>query len=273
VEGDPVRPNAIGIIGGQGRMGMWLDRLFGDSGYQVLISDKKSGKTPREIVSKCNVIIVAVPIHAFEEVIRDIGPLVPKEALICDIASLKDNQVRLMLEHSQAEVIGTHPLFGPQTDSLNGKLLFTCTARAKQWVEWFCLFFEKKGIRLVEIAPKKHDHLMAYIQVLRHILLLSFGHTLMRLGFDLKANLDISGPWFNMLIGSLTSQLQQSPELWADIALNNTTSKEVLDGLCKTVEEISQSVVSKDRKALLTMIEETSSYIRSAGCPPFRFDD
>ncbi len=114
---------------------------------------------------------------------------------------------------------------------------------------------------------------MAHVQVLRHLLLLSFGHTLVRLGFDLKDELDISGSWFKMLIGTLASQLRQSPDLTADMVCYNPMVQEVSEGFCKTVEGVYQSIASKDRRALTAMIEETASYIDSAGCQPFRIDD
>ena len=61
----------------------------------------------------CDVIVVSVPIAATAGVIAEVGPLMKKGQLLMDLTSLKKEPVALMLKHSEADVVGCHPLFGP----------------------------------------------------------------------------------------------------------------------------------------------------------------
>ena len=53
-----------------------------------------------------------------------------------DLTSLKKEPVKLMLTNSQAEVIGCHPLFGPQLKDASGQNVILCPARGKKWLGW-----------------------------------------------------------------------------------------------------------------------------------------
>ena len=64
----------VAVIGGQGRMGGVLVRMFGDLGHQVIVSDVGTPLSAGDAASVADVVVVSVPIDATEEVIRAVGP-------------------------------------------------------------------------------------------------------------------------------------------------------------------------------------------------------
>ena len=101
-------------------MGRWMDRFFKKEGYPVQVSGRTSGLDLLTMAQECPVVIVGVPIGVTGEVIRTVGPYMPKESLLMDVTSLKAEPVKAMLASSSSEVIGLHPLFGPRVKTLNG---------------------------------------------------------------------------------------------------------------------------------------------------------
>ena len=254
----------IGIIGGNGRMGALMARLFTESGHEVSIFDAKNGPVDWEKAAANDVVLLSVPIPAFSEVVENLGPHTRPDGAVIDVSSVKAEPVRAMLAVCRGEVIGSHPLFGPNPPSLDGQIVFVCPARAGRWLAWFRDVLENSGLRTVEIEPEHHDRLMSRVQVLRHLFLFCFGRSLMRLDFDLRNHADLSGPWFSELVGLLSNQLRQRPDLYADLALHNPAASEVLDEFRNAADEVAESFASGDRSRIVRLIDEVSSYLAPA---------
>jgi prephenate dehydrogenase len=107
----------IGIIGGTGGIGKWFAHFFQKEGFEVQVTGRKTGLALPVLTRQCPIIIVSVPIKATVEVIEQVGPLMPEKSLLMDFTSLKEEPVKAMLRSSCCEVIGLHPLFGPEIKS------------------------------------------------------------------------------------------------------------------------------------------------------------
>src|SRR5437868_1118693 len=129
-------PRTVAIIGGQGRMGRLMERLFGELGHRVLVVDVDTTLRAEEAAAMADVTIVSVPIDATESVIRAVGPHVREDALLCDVTSVKESPVAAMLDASRGSVVGTHPMFGPSVHTLQGQRVVLCRARGDAWAEW-----------------------------------------------------------------------------------------------------------------------------------------
>ncbi len=262
-----MEPDFIGVIGGRGRMGALMARLFTEAGYEVLIADLKDGPVPPDWAAQCRVLLLAVPIPVLPGLLERLGPYTRRDGVVIDIASVKQEPVEAMLKHCRGEVIGGHPLFGPGVKSLDGQLFFVCPARSKRWLGWWLDLLERFGIRAVEIEPRRHDWLMAHVQVLRHLLLFSFGLSLARLNFDAFGLATLSGPWFNQLVQLLTRQLGQGPDLFADLAGHNSAAAEVAAGFLAAAQEVASAYTENDRQAIIELIGEIADHLPPAGQP------
>jgi prephenate dehydrogenase len=104
----------IGIIGGNGEMGKSFKNFFNRNGINVLISDIGTKYSNIDIVQKCNIIILSVPLNKYEEILIEIAEYLKNdEHLIMDIGSLKLNPLITIKKYFSGEILATHPLFGP----------------------------------------------------------------------------------------------------------------------------------------------------------------
>ena len=158
----------IGIIGGTRGMGKWFAVYLRGQGYRVHVAGRTYGMTRTEMAASCEVVVVSVPISVTVNIIEQIGPLMKEEGLLMDLTSLKAASVAAMVQSSTAEVIGCHPLFGPQIDSLENQHIVLCPVRPGKWLSWLTDILEKGGALLVETTPEKHDELMSVVQGLNH---------------------------------------------------------------------------------------------------------
>ena len=258
-----MQPQSIAIVGGRGRMGSLMGRFLADAGYPVKALDRLEGTVSWDALADSDVTILAVPIPTLDDVLKELGSFTREDGVVIDIASVKERPIQSMLRYCRGEVIGTHPLFGPTVGTLRDQTVFVCPARGNRWVGWLTSWLKEQKAAVVEIDPAEHDRLMAEVQVLRHLLLLCFGRTLMKREFDLTENLPISGRWFSALVAMLSRQLEQPPELYADIAMHNPAARDVVVSFVESVVSASALYSSEDRSGLIDFMNEVSSYLQS----------
>ncbi|MBU4276897.1 MAG: prephenate dehydrogenase/arogenate dehydrogenase family protein [Proteobacteria bacterium] len=254
----------VGIIGAQGRMGAWLRHLLEPEVGRLLTADVRSEPATPQWVASCQMIILAVPVDAVEGVMEQIGPHTDPEGVVVDISSLKQMPLASMLAHARGEVVGAHPLFGPGADSLKDQVVFLSEGRGRRWLTWLKRFLRNQGARPVVMAPERHDQLMAQVQTMRHLLLYAFGWSLMKMGYSLEEDGDISGPWFRELLSLLARQSVQPAELYADLALNNPGGLDAARTLLQGLGCMVSALEGKDRGALVETMEQVGAFIKNS---------
>lgn len=231
----------IGIIGGTGGIGRWFAEFFRGKGYPVHVTGRRTGMSLPELAEACRAVFVSVPIGATIDMIRLIGPLMKKDALLADFTSLKAAPVGAMLESSVAEVVGIHPLFGPDAASLSGQNIILCPARGSGWASWLKKVFTEGGAVVTETSPEMHDRKMAVVQVLSHLGTISLGLTLKELGEDLNGLEKFSTPVFRQRI-KMIEKVFDHPQLYTEIIRGNPNSQEVMSVYKKILSQVSGSL-------------------------------
>lgn len=252
----------VGIIGGTGGMGRWCADLFREEGCEVYITGRHSALRLEDLASLCNVIVVSVPISVTAEVISQIGPLLSEEKLLMDLTSLKTEPVRLMLEHTRAEVVGCHPLFGPMLTECKGQNIVLCPARGINWCAWLKTILERNDFTVLETSPEKHDKMMAVVQALNHLNTIALGMTLADEGTPIAEFNQYSTPIFRKKMEIVKKVFAERPELYADIIAGNQDTFRILDIYKKTLEKVF-SLLKKENGAdeLRKAMEETAKKI------------
>lgn len=231
----------IGIIGGTGGIGRWFADFFRGAGYPVHVTGRKTGLPLPDLAGRCRAVFVSVPIGATIETVRRIGPLMKEGALLADFTSLKTGPVRAMLESSAAEVVGTHPLFGPDAASLSGQNVILCPARGSAWAAWLREAFERGGAVVTEASPEAHDRKMAAVQVLAHLGTISLGLTLKEMGEDFAGLGNFSTPIFRQRL-RMIEKVFEHPQLYEEIIRENPASREVMDLYRKVLSGVMESL-------------------------------
>jgi prephenate dehydrogenase len=164
----------VGMIG-YGRFGRlaasWIAREA-----DVFVYDSAGGIAPQsgdrifpvslEVAARQEVVILAVPVSLLKGVLREIRTLVAPGSLIIDVCAVKTQPVQWMkrLLPLTAEILGTHPLFGPDSveNSLEGHRIVLCPVRGKPetWNAAVKLL-RSYGLVVEIMEPDAHDRMMA----------------------------------------------------------------------------------------------------------------
>ena len=126
----------------------------------------------KEAASK-EIVILAVNMDHFENVVKKIKRFVRKDSLVIDVCSVKVEPVKIMKKHLKCQIIATHPLFGPHSGRNGIKELKIVIYPVKIDATEFNVFkrFLKNRLKLnvIENTPQEHDREMAFIQVITHL--------------------------------------------------------------------------------------------------------
>lgn len=228
----------VGIIGGTGGMGRWFADLLKKEGYTVHVSGRKTKLSSEELAKICNVVVLAVPISATAEVIKQVGPLLNKDKLLMDLTSLKIEPVELMLANSSAEVIGCHPLFGPGIKESEGQNVVLCPGRGENWYPWLKGLFDKNGFNVLERTAACHDEMMSIVQVLNHLNTISLGLALVESGQSQDELSKFSTPVFRAKLDIVKKLFTEGTGLYADIIAKNPDTDKILRLYEKTLADI-----------------------------------
>jgi chorismate mutase/prephenate dehydrogenase len=250
----------VAVIGGAGRMGGMLVRLFGDLGHRTLVADLETELTAADAAAGADVVIVSVPIIETERVIRTIGPHVRREALLMDVTSLKAAPLAAMLESTEASVVGTHPMFGPGVHTLQGQRVVLCRGRGDEWAEWVAAMFRARGLTVTETTAERHDRAMTIVQVLTHMQTQIFGVALARSGVPLEETLQFTSPAYLLELYVAARHFAQEPSLYGPIEMRNPGTGEVAEGLAQATREIGEILASGDATRFAAKFEEVQVY-------------
>jgi len=162
-------------IFGYGRFGKTLFRLLKDD-FQIVVYDRHAvKKTPLSEIYSSDVIFYCVPIAVFEKVIKEHHKFFRNQLLI-DVLSVKEYPKKIFkkyLRGKNTQALLTHPLFGPDS-SKNGfaglpLVMDKFLCNEENYLFWKS-FFQKKGLRVIEISAQEHDRLAAKSQGLTHFI-------------------------------------------------------------------------------------------------------
>lgn len=238
-------------------MGRWFADLLQKEAFVVHVWGRKSPMTINDLVDLCNVIVVSVPISVTAEMIKQIGPLLTPDKLLMDLTSLKKNPVELMLDYSSAEVVGCHPLFGPNLEDIKGQNVVLCHGRGNKWFSWLKKILVKNGLIVMEKEPEEHDKMMAIVQVLNHLNTISLGLVLSETGIPLSEIGKFSTPIFQTKTEIVKKVFTENPGLYTDIIAQNPGTINILDVYEKTLAKV-RELVEPDGKRLKEVMEQAA---------------
>lgn len=245
----------IGIIGGTGGIGQWFAPLFRQAGYPVHCTGRREGLPLPELAAHCSVVIVSVPIAATGAVIDAVGPLLPADALLMDFTSLKAEPVQRMVAATAAEVVGCHPLFGPDAPELAGQNVVLCPGRGKRWLLWLEGLLRRGGATVTVTTAEEHDRMMALVQGLTHLETILTGLTLRESGVPAERLAAFSTPVFRAKLAVIAKVFGRRPEMYAEILAGNPGLAELLGRYERHLGRVGELVRSGDAAGLAALLK------------------
>ncbi len=209
----------LSIIG-FGRFGK-LAAEFLKEDFEVFVTDKINKRkearnlgvkfvTLKEAASQ-GIVILAVPISELADVLIKIKPFLKKGTFVLDTCSLKEYPLNLMKKilPQEVEILGTHPLFGPDSISEKNKKIVLCPGRTKK-LEKVKKYLQEKGFKVIITTPQHHDQQIAETLCFTHFI----GKALLGMGINEK-EIDTLG--YNRLLKILETVEKDTDQLFNDM--------------------------------------------------------
>uniref|UniRef100_A0A7C4VRI5 Prephenate dehydrogenase/arogenate dehydrogenase family protein n=1 Tax=Desulfatirhabdium butyrativorans TaxID=340467 RepID=A0A7C4VRI5_9BACT len=234
----------VGVIGGEGKMGSWLRRFFASAGCPTLSADRHTSISPHDLVERCDVLILSVPIKAAVHLAREIGPLLRPDQLLTDVCSLKRDIVSTMQGSTKAQVVGMHPLFGPATASIQGQNVILCPIRPSDGFAWLRQILEAQGAVVTVTDPETHDRTMAVVQALTHWMTITLAAVLNR-QLDIDSIERFATPVFRLQLGLIGRLLHQDPELYDMLIAHNPEGDRMIETFLVEGEKLRRAFVHR----------------------------
>ncbi|PIV46020.1 hypothetical protein COS23_01410 [bacterium (Candidatus Moisslbacteria) CG02_land_8_20_14_3_00_36_53] len=243
----------IGIIGGEGKMGNWFKNFFTSQGLEVIISDLDTGLSNKELARRSDIVIVSVPIRETIKAIEEVRDFVRKDALLCDITSLKTKPVEAM-KKAKSGILGMHPMFGPLVQKLEGQRIVFCRVKDNRWTNFLKNIFTKNGAKILEMSAREHDFQISIVQAVLHFANFALAKTIC--SQESLPESSFSTPFFRLQMLLWGRLLSLSPELAADIEFENPFSRKIIGDFQREVQSLAQDVKNKNYKSFEKKFKE-----------------
>ena len=215
-----------------------------------------------QAVRQGQLIILATPIGAFENLMEQMAPALTPATLVTDVGSTKvlPTQWAKKLLPKHVEYLGSHPIAGSEQRGVEfaradlfdnaGCIITPTAANSKQTRSFLLRFWNKLQMKTSSMTPAQHDRLMARISHLPHLLaaaLVNCSDT-DQLLFAAKLFLDTtriaSGP----------------PDIWRDILMCNAKNTEsAINRFIKELTRIRGALKKQDDTAITNCLKKAQT--------------
>jgi len=262
----------LGLIGGSfamdvRRLGL-AKRILGydnNSEYRAEISSRNLvdylADAPDEKLAEAQLIMLAVPVKAFAEVLSNIRPHLSTSAILTDTGSVKSPLLKLMRTpvYSGISFVGGHPIAGSETfgplaareNLFAGKrcILTPEMDTDRDVVRKVCAMWESMGSMVSEMDAEDHDQMFASVSHLPHLLAYA----------SIQAIADSSTPEALSHSGAGLKDFSRiassSPEMWADIFLENQDNLlSRMNTFKDVVSKLEDAIKRNDKKKLIELL-------------------
>ncbi len=238
----------IGIIG-FGRFGRLATRYLAED-FDVLVHDRTDrskeieavGGRPASLLSICrqDFVVLCVPISVLQDLLREIGPLLKKDAVVVDVCSVKVYPAQWMkaLLPETVSILATHPVFGPDSaaDSLKNRKIFLSPVRmAEGPYQAVKTYLSSKELILIESTPEDHDEQTAVSLALTHFI----GRVLSEFG---AAPLRIDSEGYQRLLHILEVVKHDTWQLFCDMHRYNPYAEEKRTAFIRAMRKLEEQL-------------------------------
>jgi chorismate mutase/prephenate dehydrogenase len=258
------------VIGGLGRMGLWMSHYLDTVGYDVDVADPVKTDSPFSLVddwegevNNYDVVVVAVPLRPSNAVLHRLAELKPR-GLVFDIGSLKSPMTGGLeaLAHAGCRVCSVHPMFGPDEVGLSGRhILFVDVGNTEALVEARALFAHTAA-DCVDLSLAEHDEVMAWVLGLSHMVNIAFASALAESGEAVPLLRKISSSTFNAQLKVAAQVVSENPHLYYEIQQGNAMTGEVVGHFRRVLDDLARAVRVGDEISWTRAMEVADRRIR-----------
>jgi chorismate mutase/prephenate dehydrogenase len=269
------------IIGGAGKMGIWIAEFLASQGYGIEIADPTPSGAPfpqiedwRESALDHDIIVVAAPLKATARILEALAERKPS-GLIFDVGSLK-TPLKAGLEklrESGCRVASLHPMFGPDTQLLSGRHIIFIDEGDPESTDQARALFVSTMAELVDMTLEEHDRLIGYVLGLSHALNLAFFTALAGSGELVPKLKQLSSTTFDAQLSVASRVASENPHLYFEIQALNEYGDVSLDALVEAAQQIRDLIGNNDEAGFVSLMEAGRSYLQGDSAPSRKEDE
>jgi len=251
----------IAIVGGAGKMGIWLARQLLCEPLEVILVDSHAmrlsvasselkivGTTDLKAVANADIVLLALPITTFADNIKELSSILQPSQTVMDITSVKVMTVNAMHKYfPSCLVLGAHPVFGPGAQSWQKQnvILTPTSDEETKFANKIRFWLEERGAHVETMSPAEHDHAMSVVLGLAHFIAIVSGDTLLH-QTEMQEMQPLSSVTFRLLMTLVGSVISEDPSLYASIQTHLTELPELEKDFISRAQEWADLVVNKD---------------------------
>lgn len=225
--------------------------------------------TLQDAVALSDLIIIATPINAAENILPQILDITNKQ-VVMDVGSTKDNICKIVGVHpKRGRFVATHPMWGTEysgpeaavKNAFTDKATVICSKEASDpdaaaLVEQV---YQTLGMHLLYMDADAHDVHVAYISHISHITSFALANTVLEKEREEDAIFELASGGFE----STVRLAKSNPSMWVPILMQN--KENVLDVLNEHISQLRKfkaSLEKEDPDYLLELIEKANGIKR-----------
>ena len=226
-------------------------------------------KDIQSAVKDSDLIILAIPLSSYKEVLLSSKDAFKKDVLITDTGSVKKevNKVFENLNLTNISWIASHPIAGTEEsgpsagfkDLFKNRWTIVCDTKNsnKDKVEKLKKFWEFLGSKVKLMSIEEHDHILALTSHLPHAVAYNIVKT--AINNDEKFRNEI----IKYSAGGLrdfTRIASSDPLMWRDIFIDNSENIiKILDEFSKNIDDFKKAIIEKNGDKLLKIFTSTKN--------------
>ena len=223
----------------------------------------------QEAVALSDLIIIATPINAAENLLPQILDIATKQ-VVMDVGSTKNNICKIVSSHpKRGRFVATHPMWGTEysgpeaavKNAFTEKATVICSKEASDpdaatLVE---RVYQTLGMHLLYMDAAAHDVHVAYISHISHITSFALANTVLEKEREEDAIFELASGGFE----STVRLAKSNPSMWVPILMQN--KENVLDVLNEHISQLRKFKISLEKENpeyLLELIEKANGIKR-----------
>lgn len=253
------------IIGGAGKMGIWLDELLSSSGHLTTILDPLcQNNVGIESARDMDVVIISAPISDVSKILRNLHRICHEDTLVFDISSLKSPFMNDLREFARAgKFCSVHPMFGPNARSMYDRNLLICDCGNDVAVQEAMSLFDDHGARMTVIPIEEHDRYMSYVLGMSHAINIAFFTALEKSGIPLKEFERMASTTFLKHLDTAKSVASEDARLYYEIQRLNQKSHDSWDTYSTAVDLVMEASLDDDPAVFFDLMRKGKEFFRN----------
>ena len=226
-------------------------------------------KDIQSAVKDSDLIILAIPLSSYKEVLLSVKDIFKKDAIITDTGSVKKEVNKIFENFNLKDIswIASHPIAGTEEsgpsagfkDLFKNRWTIVCESKnsKKNKVEKLKKFWEFLGSKVKLMSIDEHDHILALTSHLPHAVAYNIVRTAINADEKYRDEIIKYGAGG---LRDFTRIASSDPLMWRDIFIDNSDNiLKILDEFSKNISDFKKAITEKNGDKLLQIFTSTKN--------------